>query len=145
LETAATKPSFRSAFKSRRCLIAADGYFEWAKQGGKKQPWYYRLKGGQLFAFAGLWERWQGLEGETLESCTILTTAANDLARPVHDRMPVIMDPAHFSQWLDPSERPDVLQELLQPYPPESMEAYPVSTFVNNPRNEGPRCVEAVA
>jgi putative SOS response-associated peptidase YedK len=144
-ETVATKPSFRAAFKSRRCLIAADGYFEWAKQGGKKQPWYYRLKDGKLFAFAGLWEHWQPPEGEPVESCTILTAAANDLARPVHDRMPVIMDPADFGQWLDPTEKPGPLQALLRPYPAEEMEAYPVTTFVNNPRHEGPRCVEATA
>src|SRR5262249_33099246 len=103
-ETAATKPSFRSAFRSRRCLIASDGYFEWQKQDGKKQPFYFRMKDGRLFAFAGLWERWQGPEGEPVESCTILTTEANALARPVHDRMPVIVDPADFGQWLDPAE-----------------------------------------
>jgi putative SOS response-associated peptidase YedK len=144
-ETAATKPSFRSAFKSRRCLIAADGYFEWQKRDGHKQPWYFRLKGGPLFAFAGLWERWSPPDGEAVESCTILTTTANALARPVHDRMPVLVDPADFGVWLDPAEKPDAVQALLRPFPPEAMEAYPVGTFVNNPRNQGPQCVEPLA
>src|SRR5262249_32156846 len=99
------------------------------------------MKGGKLFAFAGLWERWAPTDGEAIESCTILTTDANELTKPIHDRMPVIVDPRDFKLWLDPAERPDVLQEMLRPYPPKSMEAYPVSTFVNNRRNRGPRCV----
>jgi putative SOS response-associated peptidase YedK len=142
-ETAATNPSFRSAFRSRRCLIPADGYFEWQKQDGKKQPFYFHRRDGRPFAFAALWERWARPDGEAIESCTILTTEANDLARPVHDRMPVIVAPADFGQWLDPAANPRALQALLRPHPPEAMEAYPVTTFVNNPRNEGPRCVEA--
>jgi putative SOS response-associated peptidase YedK len=140
-ETAATKPSFRSAFKARRCLIAADGYFECQKRDGAKQPYYIHMKGGKLFAFAGLWERWALADGEAIESCTILTTDANELTKPIHDRMPVLVDPSDYKQWLDPAERPDVLQELLRPYPPKSMEAYPVSTFVNNVKNKGPQCV----
>jgi putative SOS response-associated peptidase YedK len=143
-ETVATKPSFRSAFKSRRCLIAADGYFEWQKWDGAKQPFYIHMKGGKLFAFAGLWERWAPQDGEAIESCTILTTDANELTKPIHDRMPVIVDPSDFKLWLDPAERPDVLQELLRPYAPKSMEAYPVSTFVNNVRNKGSQCVAAL-
>jgi putative SOS response-associated peptidase YedK len=144
-ETAATKPSFRAAFNNRRCLIVADGYYEWQKQDGKKQPWYFRLKGGKLFAFAGLWERWMPPNAEAIESCTILTTEANDLNRPIHNRMPVIVDPAGFGQWLNPEERREAVKGLLHPYPSESMEAYPVSTFVNNPRNQGPQGVEARA
>jgi putative SOS response-associated peptidase YedK len=142
-ETAATKPSFRSAFKARRCLVVADGYYEWQKlDAKKKQPFFIRMKGGKLFAFAGLWDRWSPPDGEAIESCTILTTDANELNRPVHNRMPVIVDPSAFGQWLDPAERPDVLQELLRPYPSESMEAYPISTFANNPRNQGPECIK---
>jgi putative SOS response-associated peptidase YedK len=142
-ETAATKPSFRAAFKARRCLVVADGYYEWAKHVRKKQPYYIRLKGGKLFAFAGLWERWRETpESEPVESCTILTTDANALTKPIHNRMPVIVDPADIGQWLDPAEKPEALQALLRPYAPESMEVYPVSTFVNNVRNKGPQCVE---
>src|SRR5262249_23577950 len=104
-ETAATKPSFRSAFRSRRCLLVADGYYEWQKQAGAKQPFYIRLKGGKLFAFAGLWERWAPTDGEAIESCTILTTAANELTKPIHDRMPVIVDPRDYGQWRDPAKK----------------------------------------
>jgi putative SOS response-associated peptidase YedK len=143
-ETAATKPSFRSAFQSRRCLIPADGYFEWQKQDGKKQPFYFHRRDGQPFAFAGLWERWAPPDGEAIESCTILTTVANELARPVHDRMPVIVAPADFSQWLDPAAKAEPLQALLRPFLAEVMEAYPVSQFVNNVRNQGPQCIERV-
>jgi putative SOS response-associated peptidase YedK len=142
-ETAATKPSFRSAFKSRRCLVVADGYYEWQKLDAKmKQPFYIHMKAGKLFAFAGLWDRWTPPAGEAVESCTILTTDANELNRPIHDRMPVIVDPADFGTWLTPTEGPDVLQELIRPYPSESMEAHPISTYVNNPRNQGPECIK---
>jgi putative SOS response-associated peptidase YedK len=105
-ETAATKPSFRSAFKVRRCLVVADGYYEWQKRDGAKQPFYIHMQGGKLFAFAGLWERWVPPDGEAIESCTILTTDANELTKPIHDRMPVIVDPPDFGQWLDPAEKP---------------------------------------
>jgi putative SOS response-associated peptidase YedK len=108
-------------------------------------PFYIRLKGGKLFAFAGLWERWAPTDGEAIESSTILTTDANELTKPIHDRMPVIVDPADFGQWLDPAEKPTAVQALLRPYAPESMEAYPVGTFVNNLRNKGPQCVEPLA
>jgi putative SOS response-associated peptidase YedK len=103
------------------------------------------MKGGKFFAFAGLWERWAPPDGDAIESCTILTTDANELTKPIHDRMPVIVDPADFGQWLDPKEKPDALQELLRPYSPAAMEAYRVSTFVNNARNKGPLCVEPLA
>jgi putative SOS response-associated peptidase YedK len=143
-ESAATKPSFRSAFKSR--LVVADGYYEWQKlDAKKKQPFYIHMKGGNLFAFAGLWDRWTPPDGQAVESCTILTTDANELNRPIHNRMPVIVNPADFGHWLNLAKRPDVLQELLLPYQSESMEAYPISTFVNNPRNHGPECIKALA
>jgi putative SOS response-associated peptidase YedK len=142
-ETAAEKPAFRSAFRKRRCLIPADAYYEWQKLEKTKQPYVFRMKDGRTFALAGLWERWSPPDGEAVESFTILTTEANEVARPVHDRMPVIVDPAEFGLWLDPAGELKQAQALLWPYPAREMESYPVSTFVNNPRNEGPRCVEA--
>jgi putative SOS response-associated peptidase YedK len=143
-ETAASKPAFRDSFRKRRCLIPANGFYEWQKQGSKKQPYFIGLKDGRPFAFAGLWERWQSAEGPLLETCAILTTGANDLMRPIHERMPVILDRADFGAWLDPAGKSDQLQALLRPYPGSDLEAYPVSTFVNNARNEGPRCGERV-
>jgi putative SOS response-associated peptidase YedK len=141
-ETVAQKPAFRSAFRDRRCLIPADGFFEWQQQGkGKKQPFYFTLPDGQPFAFAGLWEAWSGPDGD-VQTCTLLTTAANEVVRPVHERMPVILDPKVFEQWLDPRLRePGVLQELLQTCRVERLTAVRVSPLVNNARNDGPECV----
>ncbi|BAZ31528.1 hypothetical protein NIES4074_40010 [Cylindrospermum sp. NIES-4074] len=141
-ETVAEKPAFRSAFKRRRCLVLADGFYEWQRQQGKKQPFYFRLQDGQPFGFAGLWERWQSLSGEEIASCTILTTAANELLQPIHNRMPVILEPQDYNLWLDPQvEKPEVLQPLLHPYPAQAMTAYPVSTWVNNSRHNSPECI----
>jgi putative SOS response-associated peptidase YedK len=141
-ETAAEKPAFRQAFRRRRCLIAADGFYEWRKGPGAKQPFYIRMKGGAPFAFAGLWEHWEG-EGSVIESCTILTTQPNDLVRPIHDRMPVILAPGDYAAWLD-CGRTDLkaLQALLRPHPAGAMEAWPVGPYVNNPRNNDARCIE---
>jgi putative SOS response-associated peptidase YedK len=137
----ATKPSFRSAFKRRRCLIPADGFYEWRKGTIPKQPFHFRRRDGEPFAFAGLWERWSG-EEQTIESCTIITTDANDVVRPLHDRMPVILEPRDYARWLDPvCSDPGVLQEMLRPYPAGLMTTVPVSTFVNNARNEGEGCL----
>jgi putative SOS response-associated peptidase YedK len=144
-ETVAEKPSFRSAFRHRRCLVIADGFYEWRRQEGKKQPFYFRLQNGQPFAFAGLWERWQDPKGEAIASCTILTTAANELLQPIHDRMPVILDSKDYDLWLDPAvQKPEQLQQLLQPYPSEVMLSYPVSTKVNNPANNTPECINSL-
>ncbi|MCG8348455.1 MAG: SOS response-associated peptidase [Chloroflexales bacterium] len=144
-ETAAEKPSFRAAFKQRRCLIPANGFFEWQGKGRQKQPFYFQLDDSQLFAFAGLWEGWKGPDG-LVETCTILTTSANDLLQPIHDRMPVIIDPANYGLWLDSSlHDPDPLQDLFQPYPAAAMRAYPVSTVVNKPANETPQCIAPLA
>src|SRR5712675_2365088 len=99
-ETAAVKPSFRDAFKRRRCLVPADGFYEWKQEGGRKQPVYIRMKDGEPFAIAGLWEHWEGQDGQVIESCTLLTTEPNDLLAPVHNRMPVILDPTDYEQWL---------------------------------------------
>jgi putative SOS response-associated peptidase YedK len=141
-ETAADKPSFRSAFRQRRCLVPADGFYEWRAAGGRKQPIHFRLKGGGPFAFAGLWERWQAPGGPAVESCAILTTAANDLVQQAHDRMPVILDPTGYEAWLDPSVcDPPALAAWLRPYPADAMTACPVGPWVNNPRSEGPACL----
>jgi putative SOS response-associated peptidase YedK len=141
-ETVAEKPSFRSAFKHRRCLVLADGFYEWQRQQGKKQPFYFRLQDGQPFAFAGLWETWQSPSNEEITSCTILTTAANELLQPIHDRMPVILEPQDYDLWLDPQvQTPQPLQQLLRPYPAPAMTAYPVSTLVNNARHNSPECI----
>lgn len=137
-DTVATKPAFRSAYKKRRCLIPTDGYYEWLRVGKEKQPYLYEVDGGELFAFAGLWESWNDPQGETVESFTIITTDANELAKKVHDRMPVIIDPDDYGEWLACEEIP------LIPFPPERMTCRPVSTYVNNARNEGPQCTEPV-
>lgn len=146
-ESAAEKPSFRRAFKSRRCLVVADGFFEWKKVGRRKQPYLITVD-DRPFAFAGLWERWKGGDasnGPPLESCTIITTTANALMQSIHDRMPVILDPNDYDRWLSTSaEDSSQLQELLVPYPADAMQAVPVSTAVNNPRHDGPDCVEPV-
>ncbi|MBW4555407.1 MAG: SOS response-associated peptidase [Trichormus sp. ATA11-4-KO1] len=140
-ETVAEKPAFRSAFKHRRCLVLADGFYEWQRQNGKKQPFYFRLSDGQPFGFAGLWERWQ-TEDEEITSCTILTTAANELLQSIHDRMPVILAPQDYDLWLNPQiQTPEPLQQLLCPYPDQAMTAYPVSTWVNKPQNNSPECI----
>lgn len=142
-ETVAEKPSFRSALRQRRCLVLADGFFEWTKAaGGKKQPWLFRLTTGGPFAFAGLWERWTKGEGGPLETCTVLTTEANDVVRPVHERMPVILTEGAEEMWLDPSARPEDLLRLLVPLPAEGMAAGAVLPWVNNPRHDDPRRLE---
>ncbi len=145
-ETAAEKPAFGSAFKSRRCLVPADGYYEWKKgKGGQKQPYLARNADGTPFAFAGLWERWQAPADEVIESCTILTTDANDLTQPIHDRMPVILNPKDYDLWLDPEIKgPALLQPLLQPYPSEEMMVVPVNPKVNKASYDAPDCVDVV-
>lgn len=143
-ETLAEKPSFRSAFRRRRCLILSGGFFEWRKEkGGGKTPMFVRLKSGLPFAFAGLWERWVSKEtGEELLSCTIVTCEPNSLIAEFHHRMPVILPSEAHQTWIDPQERqPQELTGLLVPYPAEEMEAYPVSKAVNNPRNNSPQCI----
>lgn len=141
-ETIAEKPSFRSAFKQRRCLIVADGFYEWQRKQGKKQPFYFRLKDEQPFGFAGLWEKWTNPEGEEINSCTIVTTTANELLEPIHDRMPVILAPQDYDLWLNPQEqKPQALQHLLSPYPASEMTSYPVSTVVNSPKHNSAECI----
>jgi len=144
-ETIATKPSFRSAFKSRRCLIAADGFYEWQRQGKAKQPYHFHRHGDRPMAFAGLWERWETPDGRMLESCTIATTSAHPVVAPVHDRMPVVIPRDDFARWLNPASSVDELQALLRPYPGDDLEAVAVSSTVNSAKNEVPGCLEAIA
>jgi len=135
-ETLAEKPSFRGGFKYKRCLILADGFYEWKSQPGTKTkvPHFIHLKKGGAFAFAGLWDEWHSSDGSTVRSCTIITTTPNKLMATIHDRMPVILEPKNYADWLDASHRtPDSLQPLIKPFPAELMEAYPVSTMVNSP------------
>jgi putative SOS response-associated peptidase YedK len=135
-ETAAERPAFRAAFRHRRCLVPVDGFYEWRRRrGGSKQPFFVRMRDGNPFGLAGLWERWEGGDGGVLESCTVLTTDGNAVVAPIHDRMPVIIPPESYDLWLDPSVRkPDLLQPLLRPYPAAEMVAYPIDERVNNPR-----------
>lgn len=145
-ESAADKPAFRSAFRQRRCLVLADGFFEWKKVEGKKQPYFIRMTNEAPFAFAGLWDQWNDPEKNTIESCTIITTDANELVRPLHDRMPVILDPKGYDRWLDPQvEDPQSLKTLLQPFPTAEMTAYPVNPLVNSARVDDPKCIEPVS
>src|ERR671916_737722 len=144
-ETAAEKPSFRRAFRERRCLIPADGFYEWQRTNGAKQPYYIRMKEERPFAFAGLWESWKDGSGPEIRSCTILTTKPNALTAEIHDRMPVILPPGSYDVWLDSEAEKDELYGLLAPYPEDEMEAYPVSRFVNSPSNNDPRCIEPTA
>lgn len=145
-ETAAEKPSFRAAFRRRRCLVVADGFYEWQKLNGGKQPFFIRLQDGRPFAFAGLWESWRGQDDAVLESCTLLTTEPNDLMRALHNRMPVILPEQDYALWLDPQvQQVERLQPLLQPYPAQEMIAYPVSRRVNSPANDDPLCIEPLA
>jgi putative SOS response-associated peptidase YedK len=140
-ETVAEKPSFRRAFKVRRCLILADRFYEWKKTDDGKQPYHVKMEDGSLFAFAGLWETWQN--GEEIRSCTIITTDANDLMSEIHHRMPVILHPEDYAMWLDHDfEEKEVLTTLLKPYPADVMEAYPVSRRVNKPSNNEPSVLE---
>jgi putative SOS response-associated peptidase YedK len=146
-ETLAEKPSFRTAFRKRRCLILADGFYEWRKHPGvsAKTPVYIRLQSGKSFAFAGLWESWKQPDDPPLLSCTIITTEPNALVEKIHSRMPVILPPGAYDQWLDPAEQqPDRLADLLKPYPDSEMTAYPVSTLVNNPRADTLACIKPV-
>jgi putative SOS response-associated peptidase YedK len=143
-ETVAEKPSFRKAFRNHRCLVLADGFYEWQKTANGKQPYYIRMEDDSPFAFAGLWESWKN--GSEVRSATIITTDANDVVAPLHNRMPVILHPEDYELWLDPDfDEKEPLSTLLKPYPAEAMEAYPVSRVVNSPSNNEPSCIESVA
>lgn len=143
-ETAHKLPAFRAAFRKRRCIIPAGGFFEWEKMGKEKRPYYIYRRDGNPMAFAGLWESWHDEETDRdIESCTIITTGANQLVARLHDRMPVVLEPADFGKWLDlDEESPGKLSPLLKPPDEGVLEMYPVSSYVNKPQNEGGKCIE---
>ena len=143
-ETVAEKPAFRAAFRQRRCLVPASGFYEWQKGPAGKQPYYVTLADGPM-TFAGLWEAWRAPEGETVESFSIVTTEANAAITAIHHRMPVILKPGDFDAWLDPAGEARQLQALLRPYPAAATRARPVSTRVNSVRNDDAACIEAEA
>ncbi|MGC8783782.1 MAG: SOS response-associated peptidase [Armatimonadota bacterium] len=144
-ETLAEKPAFKYSLTRRRCLIPADGFYEWRKEGGRRVPVYIRKRDGGLFAFAGLWDEWQSPDGSPLRTCTIITTEPNALVASIHNRMPAILMPEHEALWLDTSlKEPAQLLAMLQAYPEAEMEAYPVSPRVNNPNNDDPLCIQPV-
>jgi putative SOS response-associated peptidase YedK len=144
-ESATTKPAFRDALKCRRCLIPANGFYEWQRTRTGKQPYCFEVNDGELFAFAGLWERWKDPDGNWIKSCSILTTTPNAVTAAVHDRMPVILDPDNYDLWLDPGFS-DVaaVPELLRPYDARLMRCYPVSTRINRAANDDEECVKPV-
>jgi len=148
-EEAASKPSFRAPMRRQRCLVPSTGFFEWKLIGDenaprpKKQPYYIRRRDERVFAFAGLWDRWKGPEGSTIESYAILTTEPNELMRPLHKRMPVIVRPDDYALWLDPKMQDvDRVQSVFRSYPSEELTAYPVSTRVNSPAHDDPACIQ---
>jgi len=144
-ETAATMASFREAFKSRRCLIPADGFYEWRNSSGARQPFCFEVNHGELFAFAGLWDRWKDPSGRWLRSCSILTTTPNAVTARVHDRMPVILDRNDYDLWLDPGmTNVEAASEMLKPYDARWMRCYPVSSRVNQVQNDDEECARAV-
>lgn len=144
-ETAGEKPSFRGSFKNSRCLIVADGFYEWRRTPAGKQPYLIRLKSREPFGFGGLWSHWTGADGSEIRSCAILTTAADAVMRPIHDRMPVIIPKARIAEWLDHDRyEPARLAEFFVPAEDIRLEAFPVSTFVNSPANDSPECVAAL-
>ena len=140
-ETVAEKPAYREPFKSRRCLIPADGFYEWKKEGKAKQPFHFGMVDDSIFAFAGMWDRWKNPLGEVIDTCSILTTTPNALLADIHDRMPVILPVENYDLWLDPGFKiTDDLRELLRPYEPSLMKRHPVSTRVNLVKNDDPEC-----
>jgi putative SOS response-associated peptidase YedK len=144
-ETASTKPAFRDALKSRRCLIPADGFYEWSRAGKTRQPFCFEVNDGKLFAFAGLWDRWKDPSGQWVKSCSILTTTPNAMTAAVHDRMPVILDPDSYDFWLDPGMRDaGAASELLKPFDARTMRCYPVSTRINRVANDDEECSRPV-
>jgi putative SOS response-associated peptidase YedK len=145
-ESVEEKPSFRTAFKRRRCLIPVDGFYEWKKQADdSKTPMFIHMKGNTIFAFAGLWEIWNSPEGDEIRTCSILTTDANPFMATIHHRMPVILPPSEYATWLADDQSPGILRGLLKQYDPDAMTAYEVSRFVNKPSNDTPECIEPVA
>ena len=144
-ETASTKPAFRDALKSRRCLIPADGFYEWKRVGKTKQPFCFEINDGELFAFAGLWDRWKDPSGGWVKTCSILTTTPNAVTAAVHDRMPVILDPDSYDFWLDPGmHNVAAISELLKPFDARQMRCFPISTRINYATNDDEACAVPV-
>jgi putative SOS response-associated peptidase YedK len=143
-ETIIEKPSFKTPFKKQRCLVLADGYYEWKKSGSAKVPFRITLKDEKAFAIAGLWESWRDEKGEEIRSFTIITTAANPFLAEIHERMPVILPPESTAKWLDNKLSQDEALSLLQPYPEKNFQVYQVSPMVNSPVNDGPELIKAV-
>jgi putative SOS response-associated peptidase YedK len=144
-ETAAAKPVFRDALRFRRCLVPADGFYEWSRTGKAKQPYCFEVNDGELFAFAGLWDRWRDPNGTAVETCSILTTAPNAVTAPVHDRVPVILDPDSYDLWLDPGmNNAAAASEMLKPYDARAMQCYPISTRINSVANDDEECSRPV-
>lgn len=143
-ETVARKPAFREPFQKRRCLVPADGFYEWRRVGRARDPYLLKMRDGHTFAFAGVWDRW-GSDAGRIESCSILTTAANELVAKVHGRMPVVLGRAAYALWLDPDAREEDLHQLLRPFPAAEMVAYPVSARVNSTAVDDPECERPVA
>lgn len=142
-ESAAEKPAFRTAVRQRRCLVVADGFYEWQAVDGAKRPHFFHLRDDRPFAFAGMWEAWEGPDHSMLETCAIITTEPNELMRPIHNRMPVILPPVAYAAWLNPAIlEPRRLASLLVPYAGNDLRAYAVSSFVNSPGHESPQCIE---
>lgn len=143
-ETVARKAAFRDPFRAQRCLVPADGFYEWRRVGRARDPFLLKMRDGKTFAFAGVWDRW-ARQSERIESCAILTTAANELVTPIHDRMPVILDRAAYDLWLDPETKPEALQALLRPFPADRMAAVPVSPRVNRADVDDAECERPLA
>jgi putative SOS response-associated peptidase YedK len=144
-ETVASKPAFRAALRRRRCLLVADGFYEWQAAGRSKQAYFIHFHDDRPFAFAGLWEAWESPQHAAIETCTLLTTDANELIRPIHDRMPVILPPEAYRSWLDPAiQDPRQLMPLMASYPSDPMEAYPVGSLVNSPAHDTPQCIDRI-
>jgi len=144
-ETVAEKPTFRHAIKYRRCIIPVSGFYEWSHTGDRKQPYYFQMSDHAPMCLAGLWESWKAPDGNELETFTILTTAANKLVAPIHDRMPVILHPDTFTLWLSHNMHdPEQLQLLYQPFPAEQLQTVNVPDLVNNPRFDSPACISHV-
>jgi putative SOS response-associated peptidase YedK len=144
-ETASAKRAFRDALKFRRCLIPADGFYEWQRRGKSKQPYCFEVNDGELFAFAGLWDRWKDPSGQWIKSCSILTTSPNAVTSSVHDRMPVILDPDCYDLWLDPGMHDmRAVSDMLKPYDARQMRCYPISTRINHVANDDEKCSAAV-
>lgn len=143
-ETLKEKPTFRNLLKNNRCLIIADGFYEWKKENKEKIPYYFKLKDRNIFTFAGLWSRWVSQKNEIVDSCTIITTKPNSIMENIHNRMPVILSEEDQHKWLDKNLDDDRLNEIFKPFPSDKMYAYKVSDYVNSTKNDGDKCVKAI-